>query len=523
MKDNYDHMDQLLKQAAAKRLERAPQPFHKEFIRLLENLPERKKGEVSALTQKQTGKRMRSRILATVASVIAVLGLAVGTYVSPTFAELMKSFFTRPELDAGLQNAAQHGFSQEQQTAVTNQGITLRVNEVLADTKRLIFTYSLQRSDGSAIDPTSLFQTETYKEYTDYYIKDRNNFYITDESGNVVSKSMTYGLLSGKEVTQSVRNVFKHDQFADVSFHLKENLTAKRLYLNIHLKKVDGVDGTWSLKVPVDLDKSIAATTTIPLNARYTTPSGLEIELKEVTYSPTVTTFTIRSEWTEQALREMKEKHPEYYHGTAKQRLIYHGLHYEIRDETGAVVASTLPRDRQTALLIDQEEIDPNDPASDRLSIVHQSFAPLDKNRKLTFVLKGIHRGEAPDKEWQITLKDLEKKRPTFAYKDYKATVTGIKYGKTSSVIELEEKGLFMGAFYDITDEKGNLLTVDEEDLKVEWGERDPKTMLISAKMQIPVEGLTQKNKSITLKLNSLGAFDQNMNWQVEIPTPIKK
>ncbi|NGQ95267.1 DUF4179 domain-containing protein [Brevibacillus sp. SYP-B805] len=512
-------VDEWLKLTAQSQEESVPRAFHEALVRMLENLPERD-GRVP-VKPRQPFSRSKKYLLAAASAAVIVTGLAAGTYVSPTFAEWIKSFFTRPELDKGWQAAAQQGFSQLPQAAVTDQGITLKVMEVLADTKRLIFTYSLEKTDGTPLDPTSIFQKETYGRYTDYYIKDRNNFYLTDEKGNVVSESITYGLLSGQKVTQSFRSVTPHDgRFADVSFYLKPNVAPKQIYLNILLKKVDGVDGTWSLKVPVDLEKSIAATMTVPVNATYTTPSGLVIELEDVTYSPTVTTFRIRSEWTGKALQEMRANHPEYFVDEKRDRLIYHSVHYDVVDETGKVVATTDPAAYQKSggELFHQEEIDPNDRSRGSISIVSQSFAPLDRNKTYKLVLRGIARTERPMKAWKVNLKDLENQQASFAYKDFRAAITGIRYGEESSILEMEQEVTTMGGDFEVLDEAGNVLPIKEEESKIELGEPESGTMMRRIKVQLPVEGLTQKTQSITLRLRTVSTFDRNVDWQVEIP-----
>ncbi|MGE5703639.1 MAG: DUF4179 domain-containing protein [Clostridia bacterium] len=518
MKDNQElQIEQLLNKEAAKQSQDVPEQFHVGFLQILQQLPDRSGAGISQTPPAMRNKKSRKRIAAIVSAAALVLALGTGSYVSPTFAEWVKSFFTREELDGGLKTAAQHGFSQEMKAAVTDQGITFKVKEVLADANRLIFTYSLEKADGTMLEPTEIFEAETYRGFTDYYIKDRNNFYITDESGNLVSKSTTYGLLSGREVTQSVRDVLKHGDYADVTFNLKGPLKSKLIYLNVLLKKVHGVDGHWALKVPIDLQKSIASTKTIPLHASYTTPSGLNIALEEVSYAPTVTTFSLHSVWTEQAKQEMK-KHPEMMLDEEFGIVGFHQLEYEVQDENGQVVATTRSDNPKSpnSRLIQLEDQDVRIASKGSELVLKESYAPLENRGGLTFRLIGIQQLERPNASWKLNLREASKKQPTFTYKDFQATVTGIQYGKEASIIEMEQTYSAMAGDLEWYNESGQLLEVKGIEV-VPLGRADDKVRY-KAKLKIPVKGLTESTRSITVKLPSIVTMDRNVDWQVPIP-----
>ncbi|MGG1660046.1 DUF4179 domain-containing protein [Brevibacillus sp. NRS-1366] len=517
MKDRLDQkMDGWLKQQAAHRSENVPVSFHAGFLQMLDSLPDR-----SEATSFKRPSPYKKRLLAVATVIIIVAGFAAGTFVSPAFADWVNSFFTRPELDKGLQTAAKQGFSQIQQASVTDQGITLKVKEVLTDTKRLIMTYSLETKDGTMLDPTTIFEEVDRGSRTSYYLMDRNNIFITNENGRILSQKTVYQLPSGRRVTQSVRNVLPHDHYADVTFDLEKELLTKQIYLNFFLKKVNGMEGTWSLRVPIDLEKSIAATTTFPIQANYTTPSGLSIQLKEVTYSPTVTTFAIQSNWTDEAEKELEENHPEYFHDYDEKVFNRHWVHYDVLDDSGKVVmTSALPHNKvPTGIVIDDYDLEALSPhAKGSLSMVQQSYIPIDLSKSLTFVLTGISQLEKTDMEWKVDMKNLGKKKETFTYKDYHAAITGVSFGKKSSILELEEEISFIGAGFDFLDAAGNIYPIER--MESEWGEMDPKTKKQRLKLKLHVKGLTKETKSITFRLNNVVTFDQNVNWQVAVPSP---
>ena len=519
MKDRVDQkMDQWLKEEAANRSESIPEEFHEGFLQMLDSLPDR--SESPAFQKRATTSK---RVLVYASAAILIIGFITGTTVSPAFADWVKSFFTRPELDKGLQTAAQQGFSQLQHASVIEQGITFTVKEVMADSKRLILTYSLQAEDGTALDPATIFERVDLEPLPTpfYYTKDGNNFYITTDDGKIISQTMAFKLPSGRIAKQSIRRVLTHDDLADIVFDLKDHAPAKQLFVNIKLKKVNGVEGTWSLKVPVNLEKSMAATKRLPIDAAYTTPSGLTIQLNDITFSPTVTTLALQSEWTAEKRRELEANHPEFFHDYAKKSFNQRWLHYDVVDESGKVVLSTTlpPVEKGIGILIeDHDDAGLSQSSRGSLSILSQSYPPIDSKKKLTFVLKGIAQDERPNLDWKINLEDLEIKNATFTYKSFRATITGIHYGENSSILELEEETTLIGANIDILDESGRILSTPNENLRGEWDEIDPETRKRRLKLKIPVQGLTKETNSITLRFTSIVTFDPNVNWQVPLP-----
>ncbi|MED4970903.1 DUF4179 domain-containing protein [Parageobacillus toebii] len=168
------------------------------------------------------------------------IGISAGAYLSPTFAAYIKSFFVRPDLDEGLQIAAKEGFSETTEASVTDNGITLKVKEVMADANRLILTYSLEKENGEFIDPTILFESQEWGPgRAIYFVKDLNTFYITDKDGDIVSTSTNYRTKKGRFVTQYINRVFPHYPYADLMFELNHSASdSKQLFANISINKI---------------------------------------------------------------------------------------------------------------------------------------------------------------------------------------------------------------------------------------------------------------------------------------------
>ncbi|WP_289137786.1 DUF4179 domain-containing protein [uncultured Brevibacillus sp.] len=87
---------------------------------------------------------------------IAVAGLTIavtlGTFVSPTFANYVKSLFNTENADPGMKQAVEKGLVKPLDLKVTDQNITLTVKEVLADTMRIAVVCEARDQDGKPID-----------------------------------------------------------------------------------------------------------------------------------------------------------------------------------------------------------------------------------------------------------------------------------------------------------------------------------------------------------------------------------
>lgn len=458
---------------------------------------------------------------AAIASVATIaLSVSIGAAVSPTFADYLKSLFDRPALDQGLQTAAKQGFSQVTDYAVTDQGITLRVNEVLADSNRLIFTYSLEDQNGKAIDPTSMFEMERWGKEDMYFKKARDAFYITDESGKILSTSMTYKMIKGLEVTQAFQQVIPHQPYADMTFRLQENIKPKKLFLHLDIHEINSVKGSWKLAVPVDMEKSLASTKTVPIETDYTTPDGLHIELQNVVYSPTATSLDIQSEWTQEGKNKMKN-HPELFLPDGNMKFYsYHKLYYQIVNERGEVVGTTFPTREDDHKILPVSDRAEEDNETGAKTVWHQSFAPLNKQEKLFFQLKGVLRTEYPKQKITIHPRTLKDTPQTLEYKGNSYTFTDftIDRDKKIATLELEQVVAEMGGEFTITDSKGKVYHPDQLDSKVERIKLDRKDGRHNSKVKLVYKNFTETPDELSVTLNTAGVLYDNVEWKTPIP-----
>jgi hypothetical protein len=463
-----------------------------------------------------------------VAAASVVIGISTGAYISPTFAAYIKSFFIRPELDEGLQTAAKEGFSETTESSVTDNGITLKVKEVMADTNRLILTYSLEKENGEYIDPTILFESEEWGPgRAMYFVKDLNAFYITDKEGNVVSTSMNYKTKKGRFVTQYINRVFPHHPYADLMFELNHStIDSNQLFVNIRINKIGSTKGKWNLKIPVNIEKSIMATKTLLVNKEYVTREGLAVTFKNVVYSPTLTSLNFETKWTKKG-KEWMKGHPELLFGDIGN---FYTLLYDIVDSKGNIVATTLPggiHNNSKGFVLAQHNSQYSPQKTDTIDWWH-SFLPFSEKEKVTFVFRGIERTEFPYKSITFNPTQLKDRPITLKYKDNSFTIQNFKLkinknGEKVGILEIEERVPLMVGQFEISDAQGKVFPINNDNSRISWLSYDEKTMTYRVKEGLEIKGIEKIPTQLTLKLKTAIVFYKDGNWKVPIPSPSEK
>jgi hypothetical protein len=478
-------------------------------------------------SKQKTPRKSKWKKWLAIAAASITIGISAGAYLSPTFAAYIKSFFVRPDLDEGLQIAAKEGFSETTEASVTDNGITLKVKEVMADTNRLILTYSLEKENGEFIDPTILFESQEWGPGgAMYFVKDLNAFYITDKDGDIVSTSTNYRTKKGRFVTQYIDRVFPHYPYADLMFELNHSASdSKQLFANISINKIGSTEGKWNLRIPVNIEKSIKATKTLPINKEYVTSEGLAITLKNVVYSPTLTSLNFETRWTEKG-KQLMEGHPEYFiQGIGYSYPAYHGFHYDIVDNNGKVIATTLPKDQndtsKRVILSESNEL------ADSIEWRY-SFTPFPKLEKLTLVFKGVERTEYPKKSITFDPTQLKDRPITLKYKGNSFIIQNFKLktnknGEKVGILEIEERVPLMAGQFEISDAQGNAFPIDDVNSRISWLSYDEKTMTYRVKEELEIKGIETMPTQLTLTLKTAMVFYKDGNWKVPIPSPSEK
>ncbi len=436
-----------------------------DFEAMWERIEERLSEKNGRVTRERKTVLRKLQTMSLAAAAVCLLAVTAGAYISPAFAAYLKSFFDRPTVDQGLQTAAKQGFSQEANYAVTDQGITLKVLEVLADPARVVMTVALEK-DGKLLDAASIF-TEEYL-YNKMNEWKNSTFYLKDDNGWIGS---------------NVVAVYPHAPYADLVFKIDHAPRSNDITVNMNIKEIGAEKGDWKLSVPVDLKKAAAATVTIPVDRKYVTEPGAVVTMKSITHSPTATLFDFEVEWTPEARARVMKQRYGYDHFGA---VLFH-----IEDEHGNIIASSQELKGRKAPIIWK-----SDSVMERgeKEAYQYGFVRMDPSKKHVIVLDGLEIAEQPRVTVTFDPAELKKNPVTFKYKNHRFTFTnysvktderGDRIGLLS--VEGSVSGGYPG-YWLVKDEQGNHYDVDENSLweNISW-DKNEKGMF-SSKLEIVQE-----------------------------------
>ena len=100
-----------------------------------------------------------------------VLAVGLSTTMNPSFAKWVGGLFATDQVDEGLKIASNAGMAERVNREVTDQGLTLRVEDVVADSSRVALSYQIVNKKGKIQD--------SYIELAD----SKNEIYASDQNG----------------------------------------------------------------------------------------------------------------------------------------------------------------------------------------------------------------------------------------------------------------------------------------------------------------------------------------------------
>lgn len=427
------------------------------------------------------------------ATVIITLFLVstLGTMVSPGISAYMKSLFTEKGVDEGLQQAAKKGFAQAAGTYATDQGITLEVMEVMADSVRISIVYRLVDQAGNVLSPDQL---ESY------------DVEITDLNGETVQNS--YSLDSKYEKDYGYLIINNRIETSD-----------QKLILRLDTTQIGNAKGSWSVSVPFDISKSTAVTTTIPLEETYITPQGLQIKLTGITHSVTATRLDYDTTWREEAFKNLEqvgEKFAEKFERTSTVRYLpfNHHLAFRVeREKDGSVVGEveSLSRGGHGKEL-----------GHSSRQAVYKSFIP---EEKYYLVLDSITKAEPFELSISFDPKQVNK-IPVKATKDgnvfqISAYGTG-KRDRTEVTIDAYVQGMIPHIdpqLLLLTDDKGRTYRFNGSSFDYfETDEKGRKHMQAILRVEEQIDPIPSK---LTLNFYGIPKRYTNLDWRVLLPTSV--
>jgi len=325
-----------------------------------------------------------------VAAACVVIAIALSAYVSPSFADGLKSLFQWVQRDSGARQAAESGYATPVRLAAEDQGITLTVKEVLSDPFRISVMFGVQR-DGRTIP------AESIEDGFMAPIGERNEVYVTDAAGN----KLDFNFKTSDNGTDSFFELFLLDPLEDGRFHSLSDIP-DQIVFHIALLKIDGIKGSWNLNVPIDLRRGKAASQAVTINQSFTTPEGVSIELKQLRLGPSAAELYMDVTETAQWKSRTEEKFP----AKGDMRRKYHQLYYRIKDERGQVAAAW---DGPSLQMLRLDAVN-NYEKGIKLgadSMIRHVFLPFWPGKRLTFELKGMYTKEPANVSFSIEPKQL--------------------------------------------------------------------------------------------------------------------
>ncbi|WP_047155265.1 DUF4179 domain-containing protein [Aneurinibacillus tyrosinisolvens] len=493
-----------------------PDFFTEEIMAKLEPYTPQQEGGLFKLRK---GRRIWKRVGYSAAGLL--FAVSVGAFVSPSFASyLTNSVFTSGNkgIDKGLQIAGGTGFVQQGEHHVTDKGITFRVIDMMADPTRVAVSYELSKKDGEHVDPVL--------EIGGYDSHEESKAYITDEKGKLLANLSGWG---------------RNDPYGVIDFDIEREMPAKAV---IHLevdkiggyKGFGGTEGKWHMDIPVDMKKSLSATSVMSINKQYTAPEGITVALERLSFAPSASQIELTTSLTDGERKKLKqeiEQHKDVINNGNEEALYGgHNLAYHIVDENGKVVAGkggevySPPAETEKNAIMSRSTVDKKGTIKWK-----DLFVPMGKAKQLTFVLDAVEKEKFTDFSLSFTPDKLAGNPVTKKFEGNTITFKSFQMKKDwqlkreapfidaqkIGVVEVEGiQNKTTGTFYHwiARDEGGKVYEVS-----MSGGTDDPdKEGNARFKQTLQILGLDHEPKQLTLSLTRVMKKYTDVNWKVTFP-----
>ncbi|MFC0215752.1 DUF4179 domain-containing protein [Paenibacillus chartarius] len=251
----------------------------------------------------------------------AVVVLAGSTllYTQPTLAEMVRSLFAKDSIvDNGMKHVKETGLVQISGVSATDHGYMLKVNEVIADSTRLIIGVDVYDDKGNVQIGE-----------IDYASADFNVYFIDNGNFADVSYDMRQG---GNRTTNKIEFIFMRPVLADklqLNVHIKElSLYKDKLNEGPPIKKIQG---DWTMKMGIDLTEAKAQTLLTAINQTYVTPGGIEIHMQGASRTPSGGSLEFTTKLT-----------PDAAGRAVDGQSGFHKLNFHLEDEQGNVIGDSI-------------------------------------------------------------------------------------------------------------------------------------------------------------------------------------
>ena len=446
----------------------------------------------------------KSRIRMRTIALSLVLGLcfsmALGMYLSPTFAAYISSFISRIGGEEGLKKAAVQGYSTPINKSVTSNGVTFRIKDIIADTNRLVVSYTLEDASGKILPDL----------FVPYWEDNKVN--IKDKNGNIIDEGVSFQQGQG---------------YADFMFTLQNPPDEVIVYFDIRkYGSKDGIPVNWKLDIPVNLTKSLAASKTEQIEKSYKSSAGYDFVLNKVTYSPSAARLDITTERTKKEIERIRTMASALQEKEQDMGLLGEmQFSFRIVDQKGRTLADSQrgPIDQNRLIYFN-----PVKSTGEGKGLYLAAYVPGHELEQLTFILDSVKVRDRANFFMEFDPKQLQKGPITKEYPELgrSYTIKGMKKGTdpetNEPAWEIELEGITPAKdddfphYWSLYDAKGHHYEVKSDYSRSELGGEIGKSHHL--KQVLIIKGLTEVNGPLKLDLQTVWKEYNNLGWEVPIP-----
>ncbi len=377
--------------------------------------------------EKQPKKSAWKRRMFLAAGVVLAVGLS--TTMNPSFAKWVGGLFATDQVDEGLKIASNAGMAERVNREVTDQGITLRVEDVVADSSRVALSYQIVNKNGKIED--------SYIELDD----SKNEIFASDQSGKRL-EGVGMSWQDGSE-------------YGLIEFSLREQEDLEEVNVTFELVELNGVTGNWKMEIPIDLKERNKFTTTLPLNSMVTSMNGVTIQMKEVRFAPSSSEILYETSFSNEEQTKLKEELKDL-NGRFGEKIVVNSftnygtaIQYHIENEERKAVYHHNSFFEGKGHPSDSGMIQGTGADMGEIGQVawNESFIPQKEDGKLTFVLDGVVKTVPSAFSIKFKPKELKNHPVSFEYEGNYLTIkeadTNLTFSLRKSLKPIEIENIF--------------------------------------------------------------------------------
>lgn len=457
-------------------------------------------------------KKVWRRRLVLAAGIVLAIGLS--TALNPSLAKWIGGLFSTDQVDEGLRMASDAGFAERVNRESTNNGITFKVEDVVADPSRVALSYQVLNEKGKTLNS---------------YLEPReqgNDIYVTDQNG--------------KRLDMLTLGWTKTDDYGFIEFSLREfGGVLENIVVHFDLVELNGKKGNWKLEIPVDLKASLRSTNNLSFNNAKTSWDGVALNMKEVRFAPSSNEIMYETSFTDEEQKKVMEQVERIEKKFGKKNVgtfsnYETAIEYHIENDKGQAISYHNTYFEGKGHPSDSGLLQGSGQPLEKMGSVawNESFIPQKDSSKLTFVLDGVFKTVPGDFSIKIKPNDLKNQPVSFEYEGNYITIQSAKikneYSLRKSINPVEKETTFriqmeggkealasaLGNWL-LVDDKGNSYLTNKSDAILD--EKD-KHGRYKTSIELTVDGLEETPEEFTLQLLSVTRYSPvKAEWKVPL------